>query len=435
MFLLIFKKDKIIYKKFKLLSGQKFAKDSLATLFSQAILAISGLVLNLIIGNYYSAAGLGVFSQAFSYFLLISIVVNIGIPNSLVKHSAEYIGNDERLKVVLSGSITLNIIISLFSLILLLPFLHFFGHYIFNPELNKALFAIVIAVPIYALNKNYIGFLNGTRRMFEYSFYQALRWLLLLTVILVFIYFDSKIYNVLYSFIISELILFAILSIKLSPYLYFSIHNEFYKKHLNYGTKTVMAFVVDEISKSSSIIMIGFFLGNQSAGIYSFAVTIAQGILMLPAVIGINFNPIISNLTSTGSIDQLRIYMTKIKKILFKFMIPVNILALLAFPIVVEYFMKGDEYSASYLPYYIMMIGVISISFFTWAGGMLSMAGLLKENLIRVSISMSANIIFNIILIPTLKVEGAAIALTLNYLFQLFLLYYFMKKKMNLKLF
>jgi len=66
---------------------------------------------------------------------------------------------------------------------------------------------------------------------------------------------------------------------------------------------------------------------------------------------------------------------------------------------------------------------------------MLSMAGLLKENLIRVSTSMTVNIALNALLIPIFKVEGAAIALALNYLFQLFLLRYYLKKKMNLILF
>jgi O-antigen/teichoic acid export membrane protein len=425
----------MILNKIKILLSQKFAKDSLITLVSQAILSFCGLVINIIVGNYYGASGLGVFSQSMSYFMLVSIVVNIGIPNSLVKYSAEFFDNPVKLKEILSSSITLNTLISSFSLLLILPFLYFYGAHFYNPELNLALFSCMFAIPFNAMNKNYIGFLNGTRRMTQYSIYQSLRWLVLLSIILLFIAFKQPVHVVIYSLLISESILFIILSIILKEYIKLSFKNDFYKKHLIFGSKTVIAFVVDEVSKSASIIMIGIFLGNSEAGIYSFASTIALGVLMIPGVVHTNFNPIISNLTANHLYDQLQIYMNKIRGIIFKIMIPVNILVLLIFPLIVIIFMKGKEYDSSYLPYYIMMIGVSAISFFTWGGGMLSMAGLLKENLIRVSISMSVNIILNAILIPIFKVEGAAIALSLNFLFQLFLLEYYLRKKIGLTIF
>lgn len=391
--------------------------------------------MNVIVGNHFKAAGLGIFNQTFSYFMLLSIIANLGVPNSLVKYTAEYSDNKDKLSAILSGSIILNFTISFILTIIIYFIIVLFGNLILNPELKKSLLIAIISIPIYALNKNYLGFLNGSRRMNEYSIFQTFRWLILISFIVMAIIMNQSIYFTMYCLIFTESILFIVLTIKLKNYISFSKHNPFYIKHFKFGIKTIMAFVVDEISKSASILMIGYFLGNQQAGVFSFASTIALGILMLPSVVQTNFNPIISNLFAKNDIHVLQSYMKKIQNIMFKIMLPSIGLVLILFPIGTKIFMHGHEYDNSFLPFYLLMIGASTFSLFAWAGGMLSMAGLLKENFIRVVISLGCNVILNIILIPIFGIAGAAMALTTNYLLQLFVLRYYLKTKMNLILF
>ena len=95
--------------------------------------------MNVIVGNHFKAAGLGIFNQTFSYFMLLSIIANLGVPNSLVKYTAEYSDNKDKLSAILSGSIILNFTISFILTIIIYFIIVLFGNLILNPELKKSL--------------------------------------------------------------------------------------------------------------------------------------------------------------------------------------------------------------------------------------------------------------------------------------------------------
>src|SRR5690349_24835818 len=68
------------------LLASKFSNDVLWNLGSLALLGVSGVVINSIIAHYQSAASLGVFNQAFAFYIVLSQLAVGGMQFSIVKY-------------------------------------------------------------------------------------------------------------------------------------------------------------------------------------------------------------------------------------------------------------------------------------------------------------------------------------------------------------
>ena len=63
----------------KELLSKKFVSDSMFAIAAHIFVGISGLIINSLVGIYYSIEGLGIFSQGFSIYLLLSLLAMFGI--------------------------------------------------------------------------------------------------------------------------------------------------------------------------------------------------------------------------------------------------------------------------------------------------------------------------------------------------------------------
>jgi O-antigen/teichoic acid export membrane protein len=413
----------------------KFSRDVVWTLLSKVILAISGISLNIIIGNYYGSSGLGVFSQVVAIFTVIMILSDLGTSTSTIKFVSENRNDIERNNIILSSSLILSSFFSLFIICLLYLIYQNNNNFYFSKTASIGLIYISLAIPFYSINRNMLGFLNGLRDMRIYSIMLSLRWILIIIFVIILSIFSNKVITTFYSFVISEIIIFIIMTIivfnKYKFRLFYSI--AYIKKNFVFSYRILINSFIGETNNRTDIFIASLFLNESQLGLHSFAISVARGFLMIPSVVMINFNPIISELYSKKEYKKLNNYIKKIKTTLYKINIPIIILGVILYPLIVRFLMPM-QFVKSIQLFYLIMPGISLMSIYIFAGSFLLMSGKLNKMLQSVFIIFSLGIISNYILIQNYQLIGAAIATSLFYIYMYLSIKYFINKYTHVKI-
>ena len=174
----------------------------------------------------------------------------------------------------------------------------------------------IIFSSIYCLNNVAIAVLNGMR-MQTYSFMRSLRWIALIC-LFGNIIDETIIGGYIYSFIISEIIVFSLLVYVFlrSKYIVGSYNPKSLKEILNYVFVYPSEF---EVSFNENIdIVILESISDASLGYIVFPVKFAKSLGLIGGAIQTNFNPIISSCFKDNSIDKLKEFCIKLRSISLK---------------------------------------------------------------------------------------------------------------------
>jgi O-antigen/teichoic acid export membrane protein len=200
---------------------------------------------------------------------------------------------------------------------------------------------------------------------------------------------------------------------------YLKINKFFLKEIFQYGFPLTFSFLLVFIVSSSDRILIEYFLGAGSVGLYSipyeFSTFTLTNVFM---VFSLAFFPILVKDLEHNGITQTKKRIKQYAEVLLSFTLPCAIFMFMLAPFIAELFL-GTKYSSSEA---ILIIKLISIASF--------LAGLkayyfdysfqLGKNtyaqIIPVIFAAASNIIANLILIPSLGVIGAVVATVISYL-------------------
>ncbi|MFC1807293.1 oligosaccharide flippase family protein [Candidatus Omnitrophota bacterium] len=426
----------IRFVKVKDVVHKKFTKDVIINLTSSFVIASSGILINTLIGKYYGAHALGIYNSALAIYLIISIISVVGIPTSILKYSAETGDNSKPLNEAVSSGLILIATTSCITTFIFYKILQFNLLPIGN-NLHAAIKTMLPAIPFFALNKGFRSFLNGIRQMKFYAFFESLRWLIISAFTISSVISGNGLLFIFSGFLVAESFLLIILISYTRRYfklqIVLTIIN--YIEHLKFGFKTSLSGSISIINNKIDILMIAYFTSQYYVGIYSLASEITKGLLLLSSVVQINFNPIISDLTSRSDISQLEGYIKKIRRVMLIVVSLVVICAIILFPLYILYIMQSSHYYASIPIFYILLFGVGLASLFLWCGSIPSMAGFPEDSIKRSSILILSTIVLNLILIPSFGITGAAIAVSCAYIIRLFTLRYYVLKRLGIKLF
>lgn len=419
----------------KNLISYKFVSDSIYSLVSFIILALSGITINVIIGNHYGPEGLGIFNQAIALYMIFSLLATLGLNISTLKYVAEHKLENNTLKLIFSSASFLSIFLSSFILIVLLIVSRLIPSILFNEEVTKATVITCLSLPLFSQNKLFMALTNGLRHMKMVSIVQSARWLLIIIQVLLFIHLKYSLYTLCYTFIITEIILFVFFILFYFKYYTFRIKKSgWYKKHLIFGSKSVLTGFLSEANGKIDVFFISFFLSNYYVGIYSFASAIVKGFLSISSVVQMNINPIISGLYVKKEISSIQKYTDKIAAIMMVIMTGTLIVAAIIYPIFIHQIMEGESYIKSIPIFYILLIGIYLPSIYNFCGGYLSMANLLNVALKNLMLIIIFEIISCVIFISLFGFYGAALSTTTTYLFSAIYSNYILQKRMNIRL-
>jgi len=390
----------------------KFVSDSLYNLIAIVVVIIIGVILNVIFGNYYGSSGLGKYTYAITVYNIMASIATLGMKSSAIKYVSEMKGSKNNQDVVISKIMYITTLIFFSLIILSFAVWEVSSNYDFN---KKYVLILFYALPFYLINEVLMGILNGLREMKKYAFFRTLRWLLVISFILMSLLKNLQIEQSLFSIMLSELFLslLLLLQYKCSGILFFKIHKfGEIKNIIVYGVKSMTIQLFTQIDKKMSVLILGLLLVEKDVGVFGFALALSTGLIYIPSVIGMNFNPIISNLWKSNKY-KLNIYMSRVKRINFSTTTLFTLLIGITYPLFVRVTMKDPIFIQNLWVFYIILFGCYFMALITPYYAFLQMIGKPEKHLkIRLFV-LVCNLIFTFFMVHGFGLIGAAISTAL----------------------
>ncbi len=419
----------------------KFSTDVLWNMISLAFLAIAGLALNLVIGRYYGAATLGLFNIAFALYIFTSQFAVFGLHMSVLRYVSEHRerDGDEIDRAISYGLwcvICTTSIVSLFAWLAtpLLPLVF---------SINNIETAWLVLLPglwCFSLNKFLLAIVNGARHMRAFAILQSLRFIFIFVALFSLIlqsyegYYLTAVISFAEILLLPILLVYVIYTGKIVRRWRFNIRSPWINKHLDFGRRVFLAGTVSELNTRVDILMIGAFLGDVKAGIYSIAILLVEGLAQAITVVRNNVNPLLTRYILDGSKEEFTHFSRKVSTYFFLFMVFSGAVLIGIFPYAAAVIFPGKQFDAAFVPMIVLTAGLVLASSHMPFNMILSQSGKPFVHTAYVAAILVCNALLNLIAIPTAGITGAAFATALSYLFSVGLLIVLMRRQLNAKI-
>lgn len=270
---------------------QKDLKLIKTTFFSGIVTLIrisSGFIASKVVAVFTGPGGVALIGAFSNFISIVLTFANGAINTGVVKYTAEFEDDDEKLKSLFSTSFKISLYCSGIVGVILLLFGSFFSRWIFVSNLYsypiKVLGGTII---LYSLNTLLISILNGKKQIKTYTIVNTVGSVIGLgfTVILVY-YF--KLSGALYALVLSQSIVFFVTLFFITKSDWFSfdyfkqnISLDIVKKLSHYSLMAIVTSLTLPVSQIILRNMIISTLGIQSAGIWQGMMRISDGYLMI----------------------------------------------------------------------------------------------------------------------------------------------------------
>ena len=391
-------------------------------LISQIIASICGFIWTIVIARYLGVSDYGVLGFAISLTGILSVLVDLGISTHIVRHistdydsAPKYLGNAIPLKSIFSvGAFILTIIL----LILM--------------KSNELTITITLLFTIEMIIKSFIGLLNGSFQAFEEGKYQGIGNTILNIILLIFIFIsiftDLGIYGITISYILANIISLIYMYYTFNKYIIkpkFEFDKEFCKKITILSLPFAVTSILSSIYFSIDVVMLNNLVGSYPTGIYNASFKLISVLVVFYGVYSAVTFPVMSRLYK----DDKKILLTTFEKSIKYLMLIILPLAIatMYYSKDIIYFIYGNEYSLSASALSILIWTVVLLFIIGPCNNLLNASH--KEITITkiYSIAATFNVILNLILIPHLSYNGAAITTVMSdfliFIVQIYIIY------------
>ena len=413
----------------------KFTTDVLWNLGSLALLGASGVVINSIIAHYQSPASLGVFNQAFAFYIVLSQIAVGGMQFSIVKHLSHTDDGDLMATVISSALLAITATALLVATVVFL-LAHYIGVAFESDDVKLGIQFICPALVLFSVNKALMNVLNGTRRMRAYAIFQALRYVLIILSLIGLVLAGFSGAYLAWCFFVSEVFvaigLFKFVQQFVVRFGFRHVARSWVFRHVSFGLRGFFGGMLSDLNTRVDIILLGYFLSDARVGIYSFAAVFAEGFGQISYVVKQNLDPIIGRLTASESIEPLRALMRRVTVVFVPCMCALAIIAALVFPLIVRLF-TDDRFAESWPILIILLVGIVINAGFRPFQGVFLLTGRPGLHSLFFSTVVLSNVILNVIFIERMGTVGAAVATSLAYVVESLLILYGIRKILVVK--
>jgi len=394
--------------------GERFREGVIWNFASLAILATSGLALNILIGTVYSPAALGVFNQVLAAYIVFSMLAGGGINLSALKHIAESPGDTPRVQAVVVSSLLLTMACSAVFTAVFVLLRHVFADWLASGGVAVGMLWIAPGLFCFGINKTLLGVVNGLHRMRAYAIFQALRYLNLLTGfgLAVLLHIPGDGLAAVFTF--SEAILLIALLVTLRRFWWPATLTDWRAwlwPHLRFGAKGVFSGALQELNSRIDVLMLGYYLSDGTTGIYSFAAFVYEGFLQFAVVLQNNYNPRLSRLLHDDRKRDLETMIRHGRAQTYRIALLAVPALMLLYPLGVHLaFASRPEFQDSIWPFALLMMGLLASAGFLPFQNILVMGGRPGWHTAYIAHLVLLNIVLNSLLIPRFGLPGAALA-------------------------
>lgn len=412
---------------------EKFSANVSATLVRQLISIFINLCLAIIIARLLGPAGNGTYVLALLFPTLGATLLNLGIAPANVY----FLGRkDVDLVVAFKTNISLWLSLTLFGTFLLAVILLLWGKTLFPNIPQLILWSAMGIFPAILLQSLLTSLLQGTQEFKSLNIVLLAGPTLALIGVIFFVWiFKFGILGCLISFALGQLFttlltVWFIKSKKRTTSNSSWIPKEYKKKCLSYGWKSHLGNILAFINYRADIYFVNLFLSPAATGIYIVAVQLAERLWILSQSISTVLLPHLAELHNN---EPARRRITPLVARWSGYLTFTGALLLAGVGSFLISFFFGEEYSTAYYAFLWLLPGIIAGAISRVLSNDIAARGKPEINAYIGAIVMITNISFNILLLPCYGINGAAIATTIAYTFNLIIKLYIYRKLIECK--
>ena len=391
----------------------RMTRDVLWNFGALAVLAATGLLLNILVGTRWSPDALGVFNQGLAAYVLASMLASVGINNSVLRALGEQ-GEDRRR----SGTVVVAALLPAAALAVVVCAAFWFARHavaeqLDSPGVATAMAACTPGLFCFALNKQLMAAVNGWRRMRTFALLTALRYLLLLAGLWWAARDAWDPHALMGIFSVSEAVLLVVAGAETArhcdrPDLAALAAQT--KEHLSFGLRSAAAAVLLELNAKVDIWMLGIWLSDAKVGFYTWAAMFAEGFWQVVVVLQNNVNPLLAKHLAAGDKPAVEALARGLRWKSFALIAGLGLVSLPVYGLFVARLGGSLGFEESIVPYRLLVAGVAAAAAWAPMGQLLLMANMPLRHSLLMAASVAINVVLNALFIPRLGLEGAALA-------------------------
>ncbi len=387
-----------------------------------ALLAAVGLGMNFVIGGWWSAKALGSFTLVTIPFFAFAVVGACGLQYAVLRAIAEHPEDRDRVAVVAVGALIPCVALAAVVTALFVGLREPVGQLLESDAVAEGMLWAAPGVFCFAINKVLFGIVNGLRRMRAFALYTSLRYALIgIGLVLARIWqLDAEQLPVIWTF--TEGVMMLVLFVELFATVAVGrgatrrVAGEGWavwaRRHLDFGARGVLATLAFEINSKIDVWLLGIALPDAQVGIYSLASAVYEGVIQLAVVLQNNLNPVIARQLAAGELGEVETLAARMRRWFVPVMVVACVLGAVCYPFVIPWMIGDASFRDGTVAFAIMMSGLALASPWLPLNQVLLMAGRPGWYTVYMFGILSVNIVGNVLLIPGLGLEGAAIATT-----------------------
>lgn len=337
-----------------------FFKDSVHTLIIRVFGYLFALAVQVLIANKLGASAKGELQIVMFVFAILTLLVGMGFERSIIYFlGTKKYGHRE----IWANSCTFLAGASVLGFVVLMPALK-----LFQPFLGEIRFELLVLsfliVPVDRFFSFQLGILNGfgqIRRGNVYSFIHSLFFALLVGLFLYWLMPSCE--GIIYAHVLAYVIAIGFVIYLWRKDIGLSVAFAFNKgmivEFFKYGSKGQIGNITNRLASRVDLLMLNYFLGKASAGVYSVAINFVDVLLFLPFI----FAYIIFPHTSRREQEQGWALTEQVTRISFFGTIVVAIGLAIFSPLLIKLLFDAEFWSA-YKPLWILLPGVVLFSAF-----------------------------------------------------------------------
>jgi O-antigen/teichoic acid export membrane protein len=403
----------------QLLPRGKLLCDILWTTGSFAFLAISGILINIAVAGLRNAESLGVFNLAYAVYMVASQFAVWGVHYSVLRHAAYYSSSAKKRGPLLGTALVLALLLGFTtaaSLFLMAPYL---GHMFKSGATGNAVAFASFGLLLFPVNKVLISYVNALRHMRAFAILQALRYLCVMLWVVGVCASELPFAWTTFGFLFAELVTTVAATIYLgvsSLLHYLRWNTNWAKRHLVFGSKSLLSGMFAETNSRLDVLLIGLFLDEVAVGVYSFAAMLVDGLYHVLAMVRVNYNPIlVAKVRDSHWADVINL-LRLTRRYGFAATAGLSLGILAAFWILTTYIVPDKGLQGGIWSLVILLTGLTLVAGYIPFDNLLLVTGHpFYQTLQNLSVVI-VNSLVNVFLIKLIGVEGAALATAASYI-------------------
>jgi O-antigen/teichoic acid export membrane protein len=407
---------------------------------SLAVLGVSGIALNVLIGALYDEAALGIFNQALAAYVFFSQAAVGGLDRSVLKEVAAAAHDRARVAASVAAGLLPAVWLSASATLVFWFARESLGAWLESPGTAEGIAWATPGLFFFALNKVLLATVNGLSRMRAFAVYQALRFVLILAALGGFALLDTARVHAAHLagvFSFAEAGLFLVLALEVWLQVRGPLERDWKGRiwpHLHFGLRSVGSGVLLELNARVDVLMIGWFMSDRDVGVYTFAAMICEGVYQLLVVLQNLYNPVLAREIAARRLDELHATIQRGKRRTYLGMLAAAALALLLYPLALALLTDKPGFAESVVPFRWLMLGIVLCAGYIPFAQTLLMAGFPGTHTLYMVLTVLFNVVGNSILIPHIGLAGAAISTSISMFLGVFVLTGFVRARTGLRL-